>query len=91
MKILENKLTNLKTENNMKTIEEINKNIEAAKERLQESYDDEAKNAQYLTQEQVINYKKTQSYIKGWIDELSGVYNPEYMNGSENAKMWRES
>lgn len=80
----------------MRTVEEINENLEGSKVKLQESYDNMAKFASVLTHETVNNYKKNQSYIKGWIDALSNnpnkdETNPEYTIGYKNGLNWMNS
>lgn len=81
----------------MKNLKEITENVERCKIKLQESYDNMANDAATLTSQDVTNYKKTQSYIKGWIDALSDapnverIENPEYGIGYKNGIEWMNS
>lgn len=80
----------------MKTPEEINENLEGSKAKLQESYDNMAKFAATLNNQTIVNYKRTQSYIKGWIDALSNKpsqdeSNSDYTGGHKNGLNWMNS
>ena len=80
----------------MKTNKEKQENIKESKLMLSESYENEQKFSSLVTSEMRANYRKTQSYIKGWIDYLEGnpakeIANNEYMIGYKNSKNWENN
>jgi len=76
----------------MKSFNEIKENLEGCEARLQESYDEMANNAATLTSEQVVNYRKTQAYLRGWIAAIRGDSDFEsYTMGYKQALTWLDS